>query len=462
MKRKNPLKRYLRIALWIGFVFLILLPSAILFLALEKAPAVLNVQTVNADRAVGTRQFVKRVIEDLRNESDKALTISASEDDLNGLFAFGHRSIDKINGKAIITTEGFQTLATIRLPHNFIGDYLNFKVHIASSTSGLHFDKASVGHFTFSDPTLRFFAILLLDLAVGADEGKALYEAVERVVLHDKRIDIHLKPIPNMNRHVLNMRDRLSLVRDEVALMGDPKKVRYYYTQLMKRSKNIPEGEAISLSYFIGDLFKIAEARGGDPVVENRAAILALGIYFGSWRVEQMVGAVRTDEMKKLGRNTQNVGLAGREDLRLHFIISAALEIASERGITHAIGEFKELLDAGDGGSGFSFVDLAADRAGVLFSEMATSPATAKRFQEQLAANAHEERFFPNIKNLPEGLTKKVFENYFGDVEGERYIRLVADVDACLLQLPVYRKDDGAPLSDKGCDVVYTVPSDLL
>ena len=71
--------------------------------------------------------------------------------------------------------------------------------------------------------------------------------------------------------------------------------------------------------------------RSGDLADENRAAILATAIYFGSWRIESMIGKVRTDEMLLHRCKTKNVVLAGRTDLRLHFIISAALEIASRK-----------------------------------------------------------------------------------------------------------------------------------
>ena len=61
--------------------------------------------------------------------------------------------------------------------------------------------------------------------------------------------------------------------------------------------------------------------------------------------------------------------LAGRRDLLQQFIVSAGLRVLAENGVPMAIGEFKELLDSRSGGSGFSFVDLAADRAGLRFAD---------------------------------------------------------------------------------------------
>ena len=51
--------------------------------------------------------------------------------------------------------------------------------------------------------------------------------------------------------------------------------------------------------------------------------------------------------------------------------MSAGIKLIADSGISFAAGEFKELLDALSGGSGFSFADLAADRAGTHFAKMA-------------------------------------------------------------------------------------------
>jgi Predicted periplasmic lipoprotein (DUF2279). len=201
----------------------------------------------------------------------------------------------------------------------------------------------------------RFLIAFALDSAVGNKQGEYLLSSIDSVSLTDTRINIHMKPIPGLKKSVQGMRQRLKYLRDEIAIMGKPETVRIYYVKLMELSESINTDEPISLSHFIGPLFRLAQERGGNPVDENRAAILALAIYFGHWRIEQMIGNVRSDEMKLYPPKTKNVVLANRIDLRLHFIISAALKIASATGITHAIGEFKELLDAGHGGEWFQF-----------------------------------------------------------------------------------------------------------
>ncbi len=457
----KPYKRYILISLLVVFIFLIVLLGSLVFLALEREPVVKSVQTINTDDAVRTRALGKKVVHDLLNRGDQPLTFSASEDDLNGIFRFAHRSISRITGRIMISPELFKMLATIKVPHNLVGDYVNIRFNIAPSDSGLRIVRASLGRISIPGSIARYLIAFIIGRTLGYNQGGSLLESIDSVVLTDTSINVHMSPTPDLKQRAQKMKKRLKYIRGKVAIMGNPETVRIYYAKLMELSENVSTYETVSLTRFIGPLFKFARDRGGDPADENRAAILALAIYFGHWRVEQMIGHVRTDEMKLHRRQTKNVVLAGRVDLRLHFIISAALEIASERGFTHAVGEFKELLDAGHGGSGFSFVDLAADRAGVRFAETATNSNTAGRLQELFGDNLHEDQFFPGIKDLPERLSKKVFERYFGNVKSDIYISLVRDIDTCIGQLPAYADGrSGSDLND--CNIASVVPADLL
>jgi hypothetical protein len=457
----KPYKRYILISLSIIFILLIVIPGSLVFLALEREPVVTNVQTIDTDDAVRTRALVKKLIRDLQNSGDQPLTFSATQDDLNGIFTFVNRSVSRITGRVLILPGLFEMLATIKVPNNPVGNCVNVRFNIAPSDSGLQIVRASLGRISIPGSIARYLIAFILDLALGYNQGDSILESIDSVVLKDNSISVHMRQVPDSKQHVQGLKERLKYIRDKMAIMGKPEIVRVYYAKLIDLSENVPADELVSLTHFVGPLFKLARDRGGDPADENRAAILALAIYFGHWRVEQMIGQVRIDEMKLYRRQTRNVVLAGRVDLRLHFIISAALEIASERGFTHAVGEFKELLDAGHGGSGFSFVDLAADRAGVRFAETATNSGTARKMQLLLGDNLHEDQFFPDIKGLPERLSKEVFEHYFGNVESENYISLINDIDTCIGQLPAYtdiRRESG--LDD--CNIASVVPAGLL
>ena len=69
------------------------------------------------------------------------------------------------------------------------------------------------------------------------------------------------------------------------------------------------------------------------------------------------------------------VTLRQRQDFTLHFLISAVIAAEAGTPLADAVGLWKELADARRGGSGFSFNDLAADRAGTRFGERAVRDA---------------------------------------------------------------------------------------
>ena len=177
--------------------------------------------------------------------------------------------------------------------------------------------------------------------------------------------------------------NRISDVRDEIALLGDPALVGVYYAKLVEIEKGLRGAGAHSLAAFMKPLFRLAQQRGGQAAAENQAALLALVIYFGDPRFERLIGKVRTGSLEGHRRKGPEIRLNGRNDLMLHFLVSAGLQLVSNHGAAMAIGEFKELLDSTGGGTGFSFVDLGADRTGLQFAKVATETAGgAKQLQK--------------------------------------------------------------------------------
>ena len=131
--------------------------------------------------------------------------------------------------------------------------------------------------------------------------------------------------------------------------------------------------------------------------------------------------------------------LRGREDWTKHFFVSAALTVLSAQAPSDAIGVFKEELDAG-GGSGFSFGDLMADRAGTTFALLATrDDAAARTLQARLAAGFRVDDFFPEAADLPENIQAAELEARYGGVGGRLFRQYAAEVERRLWSCPAYR-----------------------
>ncbi len=184
-----------------------------------------------------------------------------------------------------------------------------------------------------------------------------------------------------------------------------------------------------------GEAFALARERSrqGDPVAENRAALTALA--------EVAVGSRLPLVADDPGpRRKGGVRLGGRADFAQHFGLSAFLSVMGGEGVSDLAGLYKELRDERDG-SGFSFNDLAADKAGSRLGEVATrSPESARHVQEQLAGITDERPFFPEVSDLPEFMNSAQFERRFGGVGQPAYVRQVREIEARIGRLPLYRK----------------------
>jgi hypothetical protein len=175
------------------------------------------------------------------------------------------------------------------------------------------------------------------------------------------------------------------------------------------------------------------------PVLENRAALLALGVLLGHPRLEGLVGQVVERREWRRAAPLVRATLRGRNDWTKHFFVSAALTVLSAQAPSDAIGLFKEELDAG-GGSGFSFGDLMADRAGTTFALLATGDdAAARAIQERLAGGFHVDDFFPEAADLPEDIQDAELQSRYGGVGGSLFRAYAAEVERRLWNCPAYR-----------------------
>ncbi len=208
-------------------------------------------------------------------------------------------------------------------------------------------------------------------------------------------------------------------------------KTRVYYEHLAKPYPGVADDDRFAA--MVQSAFALARARSKteDPALENRAAILALAILLGHRRIEHLVGSVTDEELlRKSRRHVRFVKLRGRADWSRHFLVSAALALISNESLSDEAGLFKEELDAGEGGSGFSFSDLVADRGGTLFALAATGDEkAARRLQDLLADGFDLGAIFPEAADLPEGISDARLESEYGGVGGEKYQKMIAEIE---------------------------------
>ena len=132
-----------------------------------------------------------------------------------------------------------------------------------------------------------------------------------------------------------------------------------------------------------------------------------------------------------------NLTLIKRHDLAQHFLVSAAIAVSAGSGLANLVGLFKEMDDS-RGGSGFSFADLIADRAGVKLGEIAIASSNqAILLQRQMQKPVHEFDFMPRVDQLPEGIMELEFKRKYRDLDSATYRIVNTEIEhriaACLI-----------------------------
>lgn len=210
---------------------------------------------------------------------------------------------------------------------------------------------------------------------------------------------------------------------------------RAHHDQLVATARALPA--QASLADLLAPIMTLATTRGraGAAAEETRAALLTVTFYVNGWPIAALV-----PEAKEWPAPTRrSISLRGRGDLAQHFTVSALLATMGGEPLAAMIGLYKELRDA-RGGSGFSFSDLAADRAGTRFGELASGTTGAgARLSARLTNRLTEDDFMPPVTGLPDNLPEAEFTKRFGGVGAPAYNALVAEIDRRIGALTLFR-----------------------
>jgi hypothetical protein len=186
-------------------------------------------------------------------------------------------------------------------------------------------------------------------------------------------------------------------------------------------------GSQLALPEVLGPLLSADTSPGG-----QRAALLVLAAYLA----ERNLTALFPEAADWPRPPPLKLILGGRYDSAQHFVISAALAAWAGEPLAEAIGTYKELADARHG-YGFSFADLAADRAGTAFGELLV--ARSPRVSALLASEFSDADLLPPLDGLPEYLRQREFRQRFGGPGQPAYEQQSAEIERRLQSMPLYR-----------------------
>ncbi len=201
--------------------------------------------------------------------------------------------------------------------------------------------------------------------------------------------------------------------------------------------------QGLPVTPLVASMFQLAARHSPDAAsaaLENRAALVALAFLASGQRLQPWLGSGATPVARPRGRRADLL-LQGRVDFPQHLLISAALAAEGGGPLADAIGLYKEVADARQG-SGFSFRDIAADRAGTRLGLRARHDPLG--FQARVAQGLTEADLLPDVSDLPEYMPADEFQRRFGGVGAPAYQAMLREIEARLDRLPLLSPVRGA------------------
>lgn len=356
------------------------------------------------------------------NEHDLELAVGYALSQMNG----GGASINLSKGLADVALSA-------RLPDNPLGAYLNVEFAVSQWGPSLAVEHLKIGKVYIpafiADRVVQSIHQRLQDVP----EYSSALSAINGYSISADQINVIYQWQPDLVKQI-SSRGRDLLISEE-----DQQRLLSHASNLASITNDPRLAREASLAEVLSPAMLFAKVRGGDPVAENKAAITSLAMYILGMSVPRVLG-LPEDSVPPMGKH--RLLLSERPDFTQHFLVSAGLTANAGTGIADTIGLIKELEDS-QGGSGFSFTDIGADRTGVRFAELAVgSAAQARAVQDKFAYSLAESDFMAEFRDLPESLEDSDFRRRFGGVGAPAYNTVTEDIENRISSTRFFRELD--------------------
>ncbi|MGD0960962.1 MAG: hypothetical protein ABSB19_14245 [Methylomonas sp.] len=403
-----------------GFVILAVTITVLLCFALDDTPQVVVMQGLSRDDI----QRAKQLLHVEPQEFDTIKSLSLNQKDLNIAVSYLLDHFVENTTEVSIDTDRVLFQIAVFVPENPWGRYLDFHFVLKQNADALLIKSFKIGEISIPDTA----ANILVPFIVRHTALNKYWSEI-RPNIKDIRITPPTVEISYYGRIVESVR-QLAIQKHK-----DYPNLYLYQQQINDIVNQHDPNWRLSLSEIMQPLFLSALHRSDlqNAARENRTIIIAVASYIFKSDLRNFlpIGLVYSKEYLVFAYK--------RNDLPQHFIASALLTAVESPLLSQQVGIDKEVGDA-QKGSGFSFIDLSADRAGARFGQEAVAaPERARRFQEKMAAIRDYTAILPDIDGLPEHMDAQTFKEKYIGVDSEAYNELIRLIDARIAALPVYR-----------------------
>lgn len=369
-------------------------------------------------------QRAKKIVSTSSSETQS--TIDLSEKDLNialrYLLNFYMPSMSNIT----IKKESLRFKISLFLKRNDFGKYLNLNFHLTKKQGYPVIKSLQIGEIKIADE----FAGLILESIIKYTPLRDYYILASQ---HIRGIQIHPSAgltISYLTSEDLNLKNKLGLNNNS------HQSVIFYQQKISNIIAQHDPKWRLSLAELLQPLFMLAYHRSNDStaILENRSVLIAISSYVNKSQIQAYLPidiSLATDKQYE-------ASMYKRSDIAKHFMASAVLAASGAGTLVNMLGQEKELSDAKKG-SGFSFIDLAGDRAGLHFGKKAVaSSSQARELQEYIAHISDYRAFMPDVRDLPENVDEATFKKEYESVYSEKYQNMLKKIDTRISKLPLF------------------------
>ena len=415
-----PIQTPLRI-LFFCMVAPVVVLIIILFTTVENQATTQSSWTLTASDIQRAKMIVSTSSSSTQN------TIDLSEKDLNialsYLLNFYMHSMSNIT----IKKELLSFKISLLLKRNNFGKYLNLTFNLTKKQGYPVIKSLQIGKIKIADE----FAGLILESIINYTPLKDYYILAAQ---HVRGIQIHPTgglTISYLTSDDLNLKYKLGLNHN------NHQSVIFYQQQIRNIITQHDPKWRLSLAELLQPLFKLAYYRSNDStaILENRSVLIAISSYVNKSQIQAYIPF----DISPATDKQYEASMYRRTDMAKHFMASAVLAASGAGTLANMLGQEKELSDAKEG-SGFSFIDLAGDRAGLHFGKKAVaSSSQARELQAFIAKTTSYTDFMPDVRDLPENMDVDTFKQEYESVYSAKYQNMLRKIDTRISKLALHR-----------------------
>ncbi len=409
------LKFLLYILLSLGILFV-----GLLFFAIDDTPLIKIHQGLNREDI----QRAKQLLHVAPEERGQLKTVSLDQKDLNIAVSYLLNHFAENTTQIQIVDDRLMIQIAIFVPKSPWGRYLDFSFNLRQLDDAIVIKSLKIGEISIPDPAANLLIPAIVHNTPLEQHWQLLSQYVKKVRISPQALEIsYLGSIVDAAKQLAIQKHR------------DYPNLHRYQQQINEIVSQHDPSWRLSITDLLQPLFLTAyqQTPAEDAIQENRAIIIAVGsyIYKHDLRRYLPLGLVYSKEYPVFAYK--------RIDIPQHFIASALLAIIDSSLLGEQIGIDKELGDA-QKGSGFSFIDLTADRAGTRFGQIAVaSTEEARELQRIMSSTKDYSSIIPEVQDLPEHMDEATFASKFQSVGSAAYNELIQQIDDRIKALPLYR-----------------------